>query len=72
MTADGTKHSIGRYRCISYLGSGGMADVFKCELQGMGGFGKLCVVKRMKHELAMDSEYVAMFLNEARLIAHSA
>jgi serine/threonine protein kinase len=60
---------IGRYRCLAYLGSGGMADVFRCELQGIGGFGKICVVKRMKPELAADAEHVAMFLDEARLVA---
>jgi serine/threonine-protein kinase len=60
---------LGRYRPVSYLGSGGMADVFRCELQGIGGFGKACVVKRMKPELVNDESFVSMFLDEARLVA---
>lgn len=68
-TVDPATWMFGRYRPLSYLGSGGMADVFKCELQGMGGFGKLCVLKRMKPDLVRDPHFVAMFLDEARLIA---
>jgi eukaryotic-like serine/threonine-protein kinase len=60
---------IGRYRAVAYLGSGGMADVFRCELQGIGGFGKPVVVKRMKPELIEEESYVSMFLDEARLVA---
>lgn len=63
------QRTFGRYRPLSYLGSGGMADVFKCELQGIGGFGKLCVIKRMKPDLVLEQGFVAMFLDEARLAA---
>src|SRR5690348_2355431 len=61
--------SIGKYRPILELGRGGMATVHLCVLRGLGGFSKLQVVKRLRPELAEDSDFRAMFLEEARLAA---
>ena len=61
--------SFGKYRRIAVLGRGGMATVYLAAAQGPGGFTKLAVVKELKPELAEDPEFMAKFLDEARLAA---
>ncbi len=61
--------SVGKYRFLVELGSGGMGDVFLAVAQGPKGFNKLQVIKRLRPELAQDPEFLAMFLNEARIAA---
>jgi serine/threonine protein kinase len=60
---------IGRYEVLSLLGRGGMAEVFKCKLVGLGGFDKNVVVKRILADLMDEEEALNMFLDEARLVA---
>ncbi len=60
---------IGKYRIIAKLGQGGMATVFLSVVPGPVGFNKLLVVKVLKEELSQDPDFLAMFLNEARLAA---
>lgn len=60
---------IGRYSVIRPLGAGGMAVVYLCELQGIGGFKKQVVAKLIRPEYAQEQEAVLMFLDEARLSA---
>ncbi len=60
---------IGKYRLRGRLGAGGMAEVFLAHLEGPGGFEKKVVLKRILKHLSNDSEFVEMFLQEARLAA---
>ena len=46
-----------------------MAEVFLAKVMGPGGFEKQLVIKRILPNLAKDPEFVAMFLQEARLAA---
>jgi serine/threonine-protein kinase len=46
-----------------------MSDVFLAVAKGMGGFHKLHVIKQLRPNLAEDEEFLAMFLDEARLAA---
>jgi serine/threonine-protein kinase len=46
-----------------------MADVFLTVAEGLGGFAKLQVIKRLKPEMQDDAEMLGMFLDEARLAA---
>lgn len=62
--------SIGKFQIVSQLGRGGMADVFVCRLQGLGGFDKEVVVKRIIPEHVGDHNFVRMFLDEARIAAN--
>jgi len=61
--------TLGKYRLIAELGHGGMSDVFLAVAKGMGGFHKLHVIKQLRPNLAEDEEFLAMFLDEARLAA---
>ncbi|HKQ68861.1 MAG TPA: serine/threonine-protein kinase [Polyangiaceae bacterium] len=58
-----------KFRDIAELGKGGMGDVFLTVAPGPAGFNKLLVVKRLRHSLASDPEFLRMFLDEARLAA---
>jgi serine/threonine protein kinase len=58
-----------KYRLIAEIGRGGMADVFLAVVQGPAGFNKLVVIKKARAELAQDPDFLAMFLDEARLAA---
>jgi len=60
---------VGRYRVLSELGRGGMANVYLAVAQGPGGVNKLVVLKALLPELASEPESLTMFLDEARLAA---
>ena len=60
---------LGKYRIIALLGQGGMASVFLSVVPGPLGVNKLLVVKLLRDELSQDEDFLAMFLNEARLAA---
>ena len=68
-TAASEAATFGKYRLIASLGHGGMADVFLAVAQGPVGFNKLQVIKRLRPNLAEEPEFLAMFLDEARLAA---
>src|SRR3990167_4914559 len=58
---------LGRFELLSLLSVGGMAEIYLARTAGIAGFAKLVVVKRMLPHLALQAEYVDMFLAEARL-----
>lgn len=57
----------GKYYLISKLAEGGMAEIFLAKQVGVEGFEKNVVVKRMLAHLSTVPDFVAMFLDEARL-----
>lgn len=67
--ASGTPLLGGRYERTCRLASGGMATVYLGRALGVGGFERLVAIKVMHPHLATDREFVAMFLDEARLAA---
>jgi eukaryotic-like serine/threonine-protein kinase len=60
---------FGKYTLIARLAKGGMAEIFFARLEGVAGFEKPLVIKRLLPDLAEDQEFVGMFLDEARLVA---
>ncbi len=58
-----------RYSFARRLAVGGMAEVLLARQQGIAGFEKLVVIKRILPQLRNDGRFVEMFLNEARLAA---
>ncbi len=61
--------AYGKYQLLRRLAVGGMAEVFLARQRGIAGFEKLLVIKRILQEYSSDPEFVAMFLDEARLAA---
>ncbi|HEY5936268.1 MAG TPA: serine/threonine-protein kinase [Kofleriaceae bacterium] len=57
----------GRYELIDVAGRGGMADVWRGRVRGDSGFVRDVAVKQMHANLATQPQYVAMFVEEARL-----
>ncbi len=62
-------HNLGRYHILGHLASGGMAEVLLAKLIGPSGFERPVIIKRILPNLATRSEFVTMFLDEARIIA---
>jgi serine/threonine-protein kinase len=60
---------VGRYVLYDEIASGGMATVHLGRMLGQVGFARVVAVKRLHPHLARDPEFVAMFLDEARLAA---
>ncbi|MDY0000710.1 MAG: tetratricopeptide repeat protein [Polyangia bacterium] len=60
---------IGRFRCVHELTSGSMAAVYVARYQGLEGFQKLVVLKRVHDRVAADDEFVRRFVANARLWA---
>ena len=58
-----------KYRPLAKLGHGGMASVLLTVMSGPADIHKLLVVKKLLPQLAKDAEFVAMFMNEARVAA---
>ncbi|MEM9490824.1 MAG: serine/threonine-protein kinase [Myxococcota bacterium] len=61
--------TLGRYQLLKRLAVGGMAELFLARTVGAAGFAKHFAVKRILPKLASDKRFVAMFLDEARLVA---
>ena len=60
---------LGRYSVLKHLASGGMADVLLARSDGIEGFERHVVLKRIKSEHAKDKRFIKMFLDEARVAA---
>jgi len=67
--APGSRRVVGRYELIHRLGHGGMATVYLGRATGTAGFEKLVAVKVIHPHLAEESEFIEMFLDEARIAA---
>ncbi|HZS38732.1 MAG TPA: serine/threonine-protein kinase [Polyangia bacterium] len=61
--------SLGGYELIQRIAVGGMAEVFLARRAGPEGFEKRVAVKRILPHLGREPDFVAMFLDEARLAA---
>src|SRR5215475_4462381 len=69
LPATATSNQFGKYSLVARLATGGMAEIFLARLQGAAGFEKLVCIKRILPHLARDRQFVAMFLDEARIAA---
>ena len=60
---------IGRYEVLGQLATGGMAEILLARLEGPSDFRRAVVIKRILRRYAQTSSFVAMFLDEARIVA---
>jgi len=58
---------FGRYLLLDRIGSGGMAEVYRAVMPGAQGFRQTFVVKRILAERSRASDFVDMFVQEARI-----
>ena len=63
----GERLVVDRYELVHELASGGMATVYLGRVRGAVGFARTVAIKRAHQFLTKDPEFVAMFLDEARL-----
>src|SRR5262245_22351727 len=59
---------LDRYALYQVLASGGMAQVHLARLLGAVGVSRTVAIKRLHPHLANDLEFLAMFVDEARLV----
>ncbi len=59
----------GKYELLERAGSGGMAVVWRGRTLGASGFSRPVAIKRIIPHLATDPEFVAMFVEESRVVS---
>jgi serine/threonine-protein kinase len=60
---------LGPYELVRRIATGGMAEVYLARRAGPHGFQKTVAVKRILPQFARDHDFVAMFVDEARVCA---
>src|SRR3712207_6088830 len=60
---------FGRYVLLDVIGRGGMAECYRSVVQGVEGFQRVFVIKRILRDKAASRDLVEMFVNEARISA---
>jgi len=66
--SEGFPRAFGPYALLSAFAHGGMGEVFLAKSGGIAGIDRLCVLKKLRHDLVQNEEYVNRFLDEARLV----
>jgi serine/threonine-protein kinase len=59
--------TVGRYLLHRQIARGGMATIHIARLMGDEGFSRIVAAKRLLPEFAEDTDFVAMFMDEARI-----
>jgi serine/threonine protein kinase len=65
---------FGKYLLLDRINIGGMAEVWRGKTFGAGGFERLVAIKRILPNIAEDEEFIAMFIDEAKIsvqLAHA-
>jgi serine/threonine-protein kinase len=60
---------LGPYELLRRIATGGMAEVYLARRGGPHGFQKIVAVKRILPQFVRDADFVAMFVDEARVCA---
>lgn len=61
---------FGRYALLEKIGSGGMAEIYRAKTFGAAGFEKEYAIKLIIPSLVDDTEFVEMFINEAKIVVN--
>ena len=59
--------TLGRYKLLALLATGGMAEIHLARQEGIKGFERLVVVKKILPHLAVEEAFLEMFFDEARI-----
>jgi TonB family protein len=60
---------FGQYTLLERIALGGMAEVWKARMKGVEGFQKTVAIKKILPHLTDSSDFVTMFIDEAKLAA---
>ena len=60
---------VGRCEMFDEIACGGMATIHLGRMRGAGGFSRTVAIKRMHPHISRSPDFVAMFLDEARIVA---
>lgn len=66
-TGGAIPETLGRYRLLSKIAKGGMAEVFAARSYGVHGFEKTVAVKRILPRFGQDPQFVRMMVDEAKI-----
>ena len=58
---------FGKYQILERIARGGMAEIFKARMEGIGGFHRLYAIKRILPSLSTNREYIDMLVDEAKI-----
>jgi serine/threonine protein kinase len=61
------QQTLGRYKLLALLATGGMAEIHLARQAGIKGFERLVVVKKILPHLAAEEAFLEMFFDEARI-----
>ena len=59
---------FGRYTLLGLVACGGMGEIYRARYDGVAGFAKTCIIKKIRREYARDKSFVDRFLDEGRLL----
>jgi TonB family protein len=62
-------NEFGQYTLLERIAIGGMAEVWKARMKGVEGFQKTVAIKKILPHLTDSSDFVTMFIDEAKLAA---
>lgn len=60
---------FGKYKLLSRIAQGGMAELYLAKLSGYEGFEKLVAIKKILPDLAEETNLIKAFIDEAKLAA---
>jgi serine/threonine protein kinase len=60
---------FGKYLLLERINVGGMAEVYLARSRGVEGFKRTLAIKKILPTMAEDDEFIAMFIDEARIAA---
>ena len=58
---------FGKYAILERVAQGGMAEIFKARMEGIGGFNRLFAIKRVLPGLSQNREYIDLLVDEAKI-----
>ena len=59
---------FGNYVLLTNFAKGGMGDVYLAKTGGIESVDRLCVLKKLRPDVAVSAEYVRRFMDEARIV----
>ncbi|MEP7011901.1 MAG: TonB family protein [Acidobacteriota bacterium] len=68
-TEEADDQRFGQYTLLERIAVGGMAEVWKARMRGLEGFQKTVAIKKILPHMTHNSEFVSMFIDEAKLAA---